>query len=471
MIKIFEDFRQSSCRKILFFAFLVWGFACPLSAQTKVVKNETGYTFMRDGKPYYVKGVGGEVNLDKAVEIGANSIRTWGIDNAEEILNEAQKRGLTVMLGFWLQHERHGFNYDDKEKVQTQLNHFKGIVDKYKNHPALLMWGVGNELDLQYTNPNCWKAVQDIAKYCHQADPNHPTSTVTAGLDSMEVVHIKAMAPDVDVYCVNTYGDISNVPANIEKFGWAGPYMITEWGPNGYWESPVTDWKAAIEQSSTEKKQVYYDRYKKYIEPNTQKCLGSYAFLWGAKQEYTETWFGLFSKENQPTEPIDALEMVFKNKKVEKPAPTVMSMYIGSPTSAQLKAANNVKLKADEKFTAEVLAKIGVDMTQQAEDTEGKFVYEWKILAESSDKKSGGDAEQEAQEVRGLIKHGNQSQIIFRAPSAEGAYRLFVKVLFNGKVAYSNIPFWVNKRDENDPQARFIEFKKTNMDSFNQDTE
>lgn len=453
-------------RRNLFIALCCLVLGTALQAQTKVVQTATGYTFMRNGQPYYVKGVGGEVNLDEAVAIGSNSIRTWGIDNAEQVLDEAHKRGLTVMLGFWLQHERHGFDYDDKDKVQKQLNHFKAAIDKYKNHPALLMWGIGNELDLFYTNPNCWKAVQDIAKYAHEVDPNHPTSTVTAGLDSNEVQHIKRMAPDVDVYCVNTYGDIANVPKNIERYGWAGPYMITEWGVNGYWESPKTSWNVSIEQTSTEKKQVFYERYKQYIEPNKDKCLGSYAFLWGGKQEYTETWFGLFSKENLATEPVDALEMVFKNGVIEKPAPTVIGMTIDSKDQKNLGP-----LKAEEIFRAEVVAKIGLDMTKTQDDTDGKFVYQWKILAESNDKKSGGDAEEEAKEILGLIKGGKKSRITFRAPRTEGGYRLFVKIFYNNKVAYANIPFWVDKRGENDKQARFVEFKKTDMESFNNDKE
>ena len=261
-------------------------------AQTTIVRTDSGFVLLRNGQPYYVKGVGGSVNLPLAVAIGANSIRTWGIEEAEQILDEARRLGLTVMLGFWLQHERHGFDYNDSAKVEKQYRHFCAAIDRFKDHPALLLWGIGNELDLQYSNPRCWDAVQQIAAYAHKVDPNHPTSTVTAGLDSMEVQHILRRAPDIDLLGINTYGDIAGVPANIRRFGWNGPYMITEWGPNGYWESPVTPWKAAIEQSSTEKKRVYLERYDRYIGPEKAQCIGSYAFLWGAKQEYTETWFG-----------------------------------------------------------------------------------------------------------------------------------------------------------------------------------
>ena len=107
-------------------------------------------------------------------------------------------------------------------------------------------------------------------------------------------------------------------------------------------------------------------------------------------------------------------------------------------------------------------------MTETKTDSSNYFEYEWKILAESSDKKSGGDAEQEASEISGLIKHSKQAAISFRAPHNTGAYRLFVRVKYNNKLAYANIPFWVNKRDEKDGQARFVEFKKVTIESFNQ---
>ncbi|MEY4927829.1 MAG: hypothetical protein RI894_2265, partial [Bacteroidota bacterium] len=304
---------------------------------------------------------------------------------------------------------------------------------------------------------NCWNAVQEIAKYAHEVDKNHPTSTVTAGLDSTVLQEIIKRTSDIDVYCVNTYGDIANVPKNIEKFGWTGAYMITEWGPNGYWESPNTAWKVSIEQTSTEKKQVYYDRYTNYIAP-FPKCLGSYSFLWGAKQEYTETWFGLFSKENLPTEPIDALEMVYSAKNPALASPKVLDMTINGK-----KAIDNIKLKADEKYPASVLAKIGINMTETADDADRKLRYEWKILAESTDKKSGGDAEEAAQEIGGLIQGRTKKDITFRAPHKEGAYRLFVTIYLNGKVGYANIPFWVDKRTETDGQAQFVEFKKLGM--------
>ncbi|NND93721.1 MAG: hypothetical protein HKN45_02590, partial [Flavobacteriales bacterium] len=157
---------------------------------SKVTVEKVGdkWTMFRNGEPYFVKGVGGSTELDKAVEIGANSIRTWGLDQlGEGLLDEAHEMGLSVMVGLWVGQERQGFDYNDTVAVRQQFERFERAVKKYKDHPAVLLWGVGNENDLFYSNIKVWDAIQDIAAMIHEVDPNHPTSTVTAGLDSAEV--------------------------------------------------------------------------------------------------------------------------------------------------------------------------------------------------------------------------------------------------------------------------------------------
>ncbi|MBY0423997.1 MAG: hypothetical protein K2Q22_00035, partial [Cytophagales bacterium] len=179
--------------------------------KVEMVNTNGQWQLMRNGEPYFIKGAGGTVFMDRVKAYGGNSVRTWGDDNAGAILDSAYKYGLTVMLGLWLGHERHGFDYDNKEAVKMQTLRFKETVLKYKDHPALLLWGIGNEVDLFYTNTNVWYAVQEIAKMVHELDPNHPTSTVTAGLDTLETRLIMERCPDIDIYGVNTYGDIGGV--------------------------------------------------------------------------------------------------------------------------------------------------------------------------------------------------------------------------------------------------------------------
>ena len=103
-------------------------------------RTEAGWQLLRGGEPYLIRGAGGSGSLEQLAAAGANSVRTWGGD-ADTLLDEAHALGLTVTVGIWLGHERHGFDYRDAAQVAAQLEEARQMVLKYKDHPALLMWG------------------------------------------------------------------------------------------------------------------------------------------------------------------------------------------------------------------------------------------------------------------------------------------------------------------------------------------
>lgn len=412
--------------------------------------NNGNWMLYREGKPYPVNGVGGSVNLQKAVSIGANSLRTWGTDNAEEILNEAQSLGLTVLMGLWMQHERHGFDYNNAEKVKQQLLYFQSIVEKYKDHPALLAWGVGNEVDLFYTNTNVWYAVNDIAAMIHRIDPNHPTMTVTAGLDTAETRLIMERAPEIDIYGINTYGDLGSVYNNIRTTKWNKPYMITEWGPNGHWEVNKTLWGAPVEQNSTEKAISYKERYIKYINGDAQKCIGSYVFLWGQKQETTATWYGLFDENGLSSQAIDELERIWLKKEPTNTAPVLNSVVLNDK-----RKGDSILIKP---FSSCIATAIAID------NNNDKLRYHWEVVSESQDIKAGGDAESKPPSMKGLSMRTKKNMVKFTAPDTEGAYRLFLFIYDNnGHYAYENIPFYVLPKSADDKGGPIVSFKKITL--------
>lgn len=395
------------------------------------VKKENGkWQIYRGGEPYYIKGAGGHVRMDIVEKIGGNSVRTWSADGAKEILDEAHSRGLTVTMGLWAGHERHGMDYNSQWAVDGQFEKFKEYVIQLKDHPALLMWGIGNEVDLFYTNHRVWDAIQDIAKMVHEIDPNHPTSTITAGFDIAEAQMIMERAPDIDVYGVNTYGDIGNVSRAIRQSGWDGPYMITEWGPTGHWEIAKTTWGVPIEQSSAEKADVYQQRYEEHILADDEMCVGSYVFVWGQKQETTATWYGMFLESGEKTEVIDVMEYVWSGKWPENRTPRLKSLKVDGKGKY-----DNVELSPGKEYEAIIDVK----------DADGDpLEYRWEFVPESTDIKAGGDKEAKPEPVQGLIKTESENKITFKAPRLKGAYRLFVYVL-DGQdhSAYANLPFYV----------------------------
>ena len=379
------------------------------AAPIKVEVRQTAgrYELLRGGQPYFIKGAGGGQFPERIKAYGGNSIRTWGTDGADKVLAEANKNSLTVMLGLDVARERHGFDYNNAPAVAAQLEKLRAEVLKYKDDPAVLFWGIGNELNLDYTNPNVWNAVNDIAKMIHETDPNHPTSTVLAGLNQKEVDLIKARCPAIDILSINTYAGLAAIPQQVRATGWTGPYAVTEWGPTGHWESPVTPWKASVEETSSQKAAVYQSRYEASVEKDKTQCLGTYVFLWGQKQERTPTWYGIFTEDGKESEVVDVMQYLWSGRWPANRAPHLASFRIDNK-----QATDNIYLLPGQRYPA---------VATVTDPDKDRLTYRWELLPESTDLHNGGDRENRPVAIPGLIPAGSNGSTTFTAPTNEGA--------------------------------------------------
>ncbi|GAB3639039.1 glycoside hydrolase family 2 TIM barrel-domain containing protein [Hymenobacter arcticus] len=406
--------------------------ASPPAGSIKVTVHQANgsYELQRGGQPYFVKGAGGSQYPERIAAYGGNSIRTWSTNEAASVLAAANKNHLTVMMGLDVARERHGFDYNDPVAVAAQLQIIKQEVLKYKGDPAVLLWGIGNELNLDYTNPKVWDAVNDIAKMIHETDPDHPTSTVLAGANKKEVEYVKTRCPAVDILSINTYAGLTTLPQQVAEAGWTGPYLVAEWGPTGHWEGPQTAWKASVEETSSQKAAVYKSRYEASIEKDRAHCLGSYVFLWGQKQERTPTWYGLFTEKGEETEVVDVIQYLWTGRYPQNRAPHIASLTLDNKSA-----------------TVSVTLRLGQPYPLAAAVTDpehGALTYQWELLPESTYLKQGGDRESRPAPVAGSVPAGATGQTTFTAPTTPGAYRLFVYAHDDhGNVATGNVPFLV----------------------------
>ncbi|MGN0190434.1 MAG: glycoside hydrolase family 2 TIM barrel-domain containing protein, partial [Candidatus Cryptobacteroides sp.] len=138
-----------------------------------------------NGESFFIKGAalnGDNLDSDKnqefwkeAKQSGANTVRMYSVnDEAEDLLDEMAKKGVYVNLGLWMPRECEGFDYNDETARKKQVASVKTIVSRLKNHPAILMWCIGNELDQNNKvdgtgsinlNVNVWKDVNEISQY------------------------------------------------------------------------------------------------------------------------------------------------------------------------------------------------------------------------------------------------------------------------------------------------------------------
>ena len=377
------------------------------------------YQLRVNNKPFYINGAGVDFgNIKSLADFGGNAFRTWRVNNGEksglEILDEAHQNGLMVCMGIEVERERHGFNYENQQAVSEQMAAIKEDILALKDHPALLIWGIGNELNLRHKNPKVWDAVNDLSKMIHQIDPNHPTTTMLAGAEPEVIELVDKLCPDLDLLSFQIYGAIDKLPGFLQESHYQGAYMITEWGATGHWECENTRWDRPIEANSTEKANDYRLRYLNYIAEDAKQCIGSFVFLWGQKQERTPTWYGLFLDNNNSTEAAQVMQYLWTGKWAQHKIP-----QIGKLTVNGMLAEESVCLQQGQTYSAKIDSKT----------TNKNLSYRWELMREVDREleSDGGDFEP-TPEIVWQQSNANTLMNVEFSPPQTGEFRLFVYV-------------------------------------------
>lgn len=385
-------------------------------------KADGSWQLLRDGQPYHILGAGGTDHLELLARYGGNSIRTWGIAQLEEkddqgvpLLDRAHALGLTVIPGIWVQQPRHGFSFDNEQAVQKQRDLVRAAVRKYKDHPAILAWGLGNEVEIgrpPADYPRIFRELNELARIVKEEDPLHPVVTVLAGPQESKLAAIQAEYPLLDIVGINAYGSGIVVPEKLKAAGWTKPYILTEYGPKGQWEleKEKTSWGAAPEPTSRQKADSYRRSYEVNVIDNASQCLGSYAFKWGYKQEVTSTWFGLFLNTGEKTPSVDVIARLWTGRWPDNRSPMIE------------------KVQAD--FSEKIVAP-GEEfpLTIEASDPENDpLSAEVWVMKEAVKPRIGGDKETVPDRVEGCVTKNAETDFTFKAPSSPGDYRVFVKI-------------------------------------------
>lgn len=409
---------------------VIGGKAVALSnSPVKVVVRQDGdhWQLHRNGQPFFIKGAGGEGSLARLKEAGANSIRTWDARRLEPVLEEAQRLGLTVCVGIWLHHEgdTEGFDYSKPDMVRQQLERVEQYVKRFKDHPAVLLWSLGNEMEgFEAGNKvEIWIAVEEAAKRVKSLDPNHPTMTVISELGGERIACIHRYCPSIDIIGINSYAGSVSIAERYVRLNGTKPYIVTEFGPPGPWEVAKTTWDAAYEPTSTEKGEWYRRAYLGSIQQKPL-CLGSYAFLWGHKQETTTTWYGMFLKDGDKLQAVDTMTELWTGKPPANPSPVLKGLRIRF----------RQKFTPGERFFADL----------DASDAGGRpLQVRWLVQPEQPNKLTAGAEEQALPELTNVIVRSDARFSEVQSPATPGGYRLFAYVRNGAGAAVANVPFYV----------------------------
>ncbi|WP_018227589.1 glycoside hydrolase family 2 TIM barrel-domain containing protein [Methyloversatilis universalis] len=364
---------------------------------------------------------GDRTALQKLAEAGARVVRVYRESDAW-VLDAAHALGMKVVMGLWLGHPRHGFDYGDPAMVAAQDARIRDFVQRHRDHPALLAWGVGNEIETGVADPKpLWREVDRVAGIVKALDPRHPTMMVVADNSDDGLRPLADCCRQIDLLGLNVYGGaIFELPARLQRLGVTKPVVVTELGPLGQWQAGRKPWGAPVELTSTQKADFFREALA-FVASQPQ-IVAAFPFLWGEKQEQTATWHSLLV-DGRETAMTDALAAAW-----------------GRPETTAAPRILGIGIAADE-FAPGADISAGVD----ARAFDGSpLTTEWTVQAEASDLRAGGDAETVPPRIDVRVLQADARSVRFVAPASTGAYRLFITLTDRaGRVATANLPFRV----------------------------
>jgi hypothetical protein len=407
---------------------MAWAGSGPV--RVEVVQRDGAWQLLRGGEPYVIQGAGGSTGLDLLAASGANGFRTWGADDIGPLLDRADSLGLAVTVGFWMGQEQQGFDYSDPQQVARQVERAREAILRYKDHPAVLAWGLGNEMEgfKDGGDPAVWAAVDSLGALAHRLDPDHPTMTVMAELGGKRMESVHRYCPNIDIVGINSYGGAASIPGRYRSLGGTKPYVVCEYGPPGTWEIGRNAWGAAEELSSTEKAGFYRRAYDAFTA-DSGLCLGSYAFLWGWKPEATPTWYGMLLPDGSRLAAVDALTEAWSGRPPANRCPVVERLALRGPGEV----APGARVRAE-------LA---------ASDPEGDALQAaWVLMRDASQYETGGVDQAALPSFPRAIERVDAGGADLRMPTGGGRYRLFVYLRDgHGGAATANVPLRVQGPD------------------------
>lgn len=253
---------------------------------------------------FRINGVCGTEDLDRLKSFGVNTVRGYTIPSGPEMreqLDRVHGLGMKMVVSEWMPH--HGSNkgdhggtwdFDYDEKGDEMVAKFIEKIEAIGDHPAILMWGLGNEVPCE---PAYLRVVNRMSEAIHERFPTHVTSLTMINAKPEAIAAVKKYAPDLDVLGIQSYspGAVRGAIKNTEQH-WGKPFYFSEFNGKGPWNFNKTEWGEALDEPVSQKVKDLRSCYDAIDA--SPLSLGSTVFVWGHFRVGRPTYFSLLLAEH-----------------------------------------------------------------------------------------------------------------------------------------------------------------------------
>lgn len=168
-----------------------------------------GLNFHHDGGPFGA-AVPVEIwrrRLESAKRLGVNAVRTSHNPMAEEFYDLCDELGLLVIDEYCDKWQHSGMYFDLIDDAE-RLEEIEIMLRRDRNHPSVILWSVGNEIGVQYSE----YFYSTLEKLCAKVRSLDPTRGVSAALIGFVLSGYNDMTPmGVKMQAVRRYAEIVDV--------------------------------------------------------------------------------------------------------------------------------------------------------------------------------------------------------------------------------------------------------------------
>lgn len=173
-----------------------------------------------------------------------NTIRVYAPIDDIEILDKIHEAGLKLIIGF-------GYNQNGVFDILSGT--YIDYIHKYKNHPAVLMWELGNEYNyhpewFEGDLKNWYSTMNHAAKEIHKTDSKHLVTTAHGEIPDKLAL---SLSPAIDVWGMNIYRwDNPENLFNEWKVISEKPMYLSEAGTDSYMSIPKLNYKEGVNEKA-----------------------------------------------------------------------------------------------------------------------------------------------------------------------------------------------------------------------------
>ena len=226
--------------------------------------------------------------------MNCNTIRLWSWDpNAdhEAFLDACYNNGnkpIYVISGLWV-----GGDLSDPSVRQYYKDQFQIMVSRHKDHPAILMWAFGNEVNYTPYKAQFFTLLNEAAQLAHAEEGvfHHPVATANGEVS--DIFAYNSSLPDLDVWGVNVYRGVSKKSGQKDMGNFfneyasasAKPMVLTEFGIDALKNDAVPPQEYELVAPFTPEQANYDAAEWDQIRANQTICSG------GCIMAYSDEWW------------------------------------------------------------------------------------------------------------------------------------------------------------------------------------